>query len=544
MIHHHSSSLFGHGAILDPFLEGLLMRASKLLFVALLAGSSALTLYACVGDEPVVPVVDSGVPDTSMPDDGSVADTSPVPDSSCGKDAAGKQLGYAAFPFDGIAHSMVFTGDGHIFGGLFSGTTPSGLVSKGQQDAVVMKLATNGTLVWADSFGGTLNDDINKLAIDGAGDIYLTGFSFSPSMSFGTTVLTNTGNGDFGFLAKLSGVDGSVIWAEAIAPASPGYSVCGALDANGNHLILGCHFNTAQITYPLTDGGTASMLTYGGGNLVVASIDPATGGWLTTTHMGAANADAGSSLVTVGQLEATSNGGFVFAGTFDGPVLKDGTGSKPSINLTRVGTASNGFVGLFDAKGNAVWANDIAPAGDGGVIQTTHAALNGTGGALAVVSFTGGVDLGSGPTFAAGGGGRDMAIASYPAAGPPTWSKVFGTPLDDFIYPATTDTCGNPAVTLSVKGGITLDGVALPVPQQNAQAPVLMKLDPMGKVLWAHGPTPPASSSAYMLFVSRAGNGFLGVGGDYTGSVDIAGTGGTVTQSGGSTNPFLQFWGP
>ena len=65
--------------------------------------------------------------------------------------------------------------------GSFSGTlsfNPAGganLTSAGGNDIFVTKLDTNGAFQWAVSAGGTGNDGGSGIAIDGFGDIYITG---------------------------------------------------------------------------------------------------------------------------------------------------------------------------------------------------------------------------------------------------------------------------------------------------------------------------------------------------------------------------------
>jgi len=60
---------------------------------------------------------------------------------------------------------------------------------------VVSMNATTGATSWAKSFGGTYNDQATDLAIDGAGNVVLTGY-FAGTVNFGGGALSTGGNFD------------------------------------------------------------------------------------------------------------------------------------------------------------------------------------------------------------------------------------------------------------------------------------------------------------------------------------------------------------
>jgi len=91
------------------------------------------------------------------------------------------------------------------------GGTSSPLTSGGLLDIYIAKLDTNGAGVWAVRYGGAGDDRDVRVAVDGSGDIYIAG-TFQQTLSFGTIMLTANGAAD-AFVAKLRGTDGSPIWA-------------------------------------------------------------------------------------------------------------------------------------------------------------------------------------------------------------------------------------------------------------------------------------------------------------------------------------------
>jgi hypothetical protein len=82
--------------------------------------------------------------------------------------------------------------------GTFSGTlsfNPAGganLTSAGGNDIFVLKLDTNGVFQWAVSAGGTGDDSGNGIAVDGFGDVYVTGSIAAGTATFGDPTHTLT----------------------------------------------------------------------------------------------------------------------------------------------------------------------------------------------------------------------------------------------------------------------------------------------------------------------------------------------------------------
>ncbi|NTW32263.1 MAG: T9SS type A sorting domain-containing protein [Bacteroidetes bacterium] len=92
-----------------------------------------------------------------------------------------------------------FSSDSIIFGN-------DTLIKAGGSDIFVVKYDSSGTALWAKSAGGTLDDNGYGIAIDKYNNEYITGLFKSPTIAFGSDILTDAGNGD-GFIAKLSIAD-------------------------------------------------------------------------------------------------------------------------------------------------------------------------------------------------------------------------------------------------------------------------------------------------------------------------------------------------
>ncbi len=92
----------------------------------------------------------------------------------------------------------------------------SSMTSAGSYDIFLVKLSgTNGSVIWKKSIGGTGIDMGNVVALDGSGNIVLTG-SFRGAVDFGGGSVANTNPYNLPFLAKYSALDGVLPVGEAV----------------------------------------------------------------------------------------------------------------------------------------------------------------------------------------------------------------------------------------------------------------------------------------------------------------------------------------
>src|SRR5437867_4686294 len=111
------------------------------------------------------------------------------------------------------------------------------LVSSGGYDIFVAKYDNAGNVLWANAAGGSGFDDYGlSIAVDPAGNCYVTG-AFSGQASFGTNALINVGGSDI-FLAKYDS-DGNLLWVQQAGGVSLNSGRAVAVDAQGNSYITG-----------------------------------------------------------------------------------------------------------------------------------------------------------------------------------------------------------------------------------------------------------------------------------------------------------------
>jgi hypothetical protein len=114
------------------------------------------------------------------------------------------------------------------FGGTSTPVTSVG----GGLDMWIAKLDSTGTGIWAVTYGGPGDDRDVSVVLDAKGDVYLTG-TFTTSISFGSIALTSVGGIDH-FIAKLDGTNGSPLWAISFGSVNNENAGRIAVDNNGH----------------------------------------------------------------------------------------------------------------------------------------------------------------------------------------------------------------------------------------------------------------------------------------------------------------------
>lgn len=125
--------------------------------------------------------------------------------------------------------------------GHFSGSVDFGgglLTSAGGKDILVAKYSTNGAHIWSNSFGSPTDDCSYGVAVDGYGNVLLTGI-FTGTIDFGGGPMSPAGGGDI-YLAKYSS-SGQYVWAKHFGSTSPNASLSYAVsvDESDNIVLTG-----------------------------------------------------------------------------------------------------------------------------------------------------------------------------------------------------------------------------------------------------------------------------------------------------------------
>src|SRR5258706_459039 len=131
---------------------------------------------------------------------------------------------------------------------VFGATT---LTNSGLVDVFTVKYDGSGNVLWAKKANGRGNDYGYGISADASGNIIAAGGFLGPSITFGTTTLTNSGSGNNDlFVAKYDG-SGNVLWATSANGTGNDAGAGVSTDASGDVFVTGS-FNGAPITFGST----------------------------------------------------------------------------------------------------------------------------------------------------------------------------------------------------------------------------------------------------------------------------------------------------
>jgi Beta-propeller repeat len=272
-------------------------------------------------------------------------------------DPTGTTLVYSTFLGGFFAQPSAIAVDGagsaYVTGNTrsdFFPTTPGAfqLDLKGGQDAFVVKLNAKGTArVYSTLLGGTFDaefgsDVASDIAVDGAGNAYVTGYTPSPDFPTTPGAFRRTGGGLSldGFVAKLNATGTALVYSTFLGGMGSDLATSIALDPDQDAYLAGW---TTSPDFPTTPGALQPTHAPVGIDVFVTKLNPAGTGPVYSTVLGATNVRTTSSVA----LDAAGNAyvtGTAFANDF--PTTPDA--------LQRTGVGTEPFVVKLNATGTAL----------------------------------------------------------------------------------------------------------------------------------------------------------------------------------------------
>ena len=152
--------------------------------------------------------------------------------------------------------------------GYFGGTGTFGsttLTSAGGDDVYVAKYNSSGDVQWAVGGGGTGTEEGFGIALDAAGNSYITGFFSSATATFGSQIIHRAGGNDM-FVVKVSPT-GTFLWARSAGGTGDDRGRDVAVDNQGNVYVSGVFSGTATF-------GTNILTSVGGLDMFLTKYDP------------------------------------------------------------------------------------------------------------------------------------------------------------------------------------------------------------------------------------------------------------------------------
>ena len=134
-------------------------------------------------------------------------------------------------------------------------------VSNQTTDIFVVRLNTNGDLVWARSFGGTWWENAFGICGNSAGDVFISGYFESASFEVGKYHLTNKGESDI-YVIMIDPA-GQIVWVKSFGNTGAETSYAVATNATGNCYLTGS-FDSPSLgfgTFTLINSGIAMFFS-------------------------------------------------------------------------------------------------------------------------------------------------------------------------------------------------------------------------------------------------------------------------------------------
>jgi len=391
-------------------------------------------------------------------------------------------------------------------------------------DAFLSKFSSNGNLLWSTFYGGTDNDYGQSVCTDGAGNVYMAGFTKSGDIATpGGNPFSGT-NYDDAFLAKFSS-SGKMVWATCFGGSEEEQASGVCTDTLGNIYLTGFTISsglaTAGAAKTINDGYDAFLVKYASSGKIIWS----------TYYGGNLNDDAES-------IATDASGSIYIAGNTNSSF---GLATSGAYQTSFSPNGSYAFLAKFLGSGQLIWSTYYGGGHDGGaegVCTDRFGNVFITGGSL---STTGIATAGAYQSLFAGKGideqYGDAFLAKFTPSGLLLWGTYYGGTDDDIGTGVSTDNLGNVYICGATESnnGIATKGSYETSLAKGDDGAFLAKFNGSGEILWStyYG----ASDFAQGVSADKSGNVYI-TGGTFS-AVNISTPDGYETDYAGNMDAFV-----
>jgi beta-propeller repeat-containing protein len=387
-------------------------------------------------------------------------------------------------------------------------TTPGAFrtFSRGSGDAFVTKLDASGsTLVYSTYLGGTGTDSGNGIAVDAAGNAYVTGSTLSANFPVTPGAFDTVSNRQDAFVAKLNDTGSALLYSTFLGGGGSDVGNDITVDSSFHTYVTGQTFASIDPTpFPTTPGAFDSARD-GSNDAFVTKLNPAGSGVVYSTYLGGDGTESGNSIVV-----DTAGRAFV-TGQTSSPGLTTHFPTTPgAFDSTRDGS-DDAFVTKFDATGSSLMYSTYL--GGGSTENGNGIAVDVEGNAY-VTGQTSSSDFPttSGAFQGAYGGAGDAFITTVNASGGALLSSTYlGGIAADHATGIAVNTAGSAYVTGETRSSdFPVTPAAIDTTLGGIGDAFVTKLSPAGSALidstYVGGS---AADSGNGIAVDRAGNAYV-----------------------------------
>ncbi len=264
---------------------------------------------------------------------------------------------------DDQAFDVAVDGSGNL---LISGVTqsptwasvPFNNAHQGGKDATLLKLSPLGALLWATHIGGSAAEEGASVAVDASGDALVGGVIYSTNWTVGGSVVTNNGGAD-AFVAKISAA-GNAVWGVCLGGTAADQGLDIAVDASGAALIGGLTFSVGWVS------GGFDTVHDGGQDAFVAKLSPA-GQLVWSTYLGGSGYEevAGVAVNASGEVFA---GGYTNADDWSAGVFNNTYSGGDDVFVVKLGAAGDYLWGTYLGGSDSDKAHDLTTDAGGNIL--------------------------------------------------------------------------------------------------------------------------------------------------------------------------------
>jgi outer membrane protein assembly factor BamB len=310
--------------------------------------------------------------------------------------------------------SVTLSADGSLIVlGHFEGKVDFGVATfqgPAKNNCFVSKLSReDGRVHWGRSLGGSDGEiSCMEVASDAAGDLFVTG-NFRGGVTLGAERFQSVGGYDI-FLLKLSGRDGTPLWARRLGGAGEDFVRDVTVTPLGAVLLTGGFSGRIEPQQGAIDLGIGLLTSQGGADAFLAAFSANDG------HLQWARAFGGPLSDDAWSMVVAQDGSIYLAGWRQ---LREATFWTKEVE--------GGFLAAFSPRGLQRWWRQWPTMTPGQVLTLTP-----KGQLVLGSSFQGELELGAGVSLRSVSG-RDLVVAGFSTTGQALWAEPFGGPEDDSI---------------------------------------------------------------------------------------------------------------
>jgi hypothetical protein len=352
------------------------------------------------------------------------------------------------------------------------------------KDIFIAKYDINGNVIWAKSAGGTRDDVATNVEVDELGNIYVTGYFYSVSISFDSITLTKNSSEsrcDL-FLAKYDS-NGNLLWVKYSGDQSDAIGNSLAVDASNNVILTGFMGGSSVVFDSISIVNTGLFIAKfnSSGNLI----------WIKNANNGIANS-----------VSVDSYGNSYIAGQFEGNRLIIDTD-------TLYNTGASVFLDdiciiKFDLDGNVLWAKSALGIN---IDRAQSVSVDALGNIIVTGFFSSPTVIFDSITLTNTLYNDDVFLTKYDVDGNDIWAKSSKGGSNEIATSSFLDAFGNSYIAGCFRSdSITFDNITLSNTSSGHTDIFLAKFDVNGNVIWVKGGGGMSNDETNSIKIDALGN--------------------------------------